>query len=48
LLEAAAQAETQDPEVIVGLIAAAVTDYAGVAEQADDIAILAVTFHAKV
>jgi sigma-B regulation protein RsbU (phosphoserine phosphatase) len=48
LLCAAAQAETQDPEVIVGHIAEAVSNHAGTAEQADDIAILAVMFHAKV
>jgi sigma-B regulation protein RsbU (phosphoserine phosphatase) len=45
LLDAAAQAKTRDPDVIVGLIAAAVTDHAGAAEQADDITILAVTFN---
>lgn len=45
LLAAAATAETSDPNVIVGRIAAAVTGHAGVAEQADDIAILAVTFN---
>jgi sigma-B regulation protein RsbU (phosphoserine phosphatase) len=45
LLEAAAQAKTHDPDVIVGMIAAGITDHAGAAEQADDITILAVTFN---
>jgi phosphoserine phosphatase RsbU/P len=45
LLCAAAQAETHDPAAIVARIATAVTDHAGTAEQADDIAILAVTFN---
>jgi phosphoserine phosphatase RsbU/P len=45
LLEAASQAETRGPDDIVGRIAAAVTGHAGAAEQADDIAILAVTFN---
>lgn len=44
LLGAVAAAETGDPEDVVGMIAAAVTRYAGTAEQADDIAILAVRF----
>ncbi|MGA3402317.1 MAG: SpoIIE family protein phosphatase [Acetobacteraceae bacterium] len=45
LLAAAGQADTSDPEGVVGRIAAAVTDHAGTAEQADDITILAVTYH---
>jgi sigma-B regulation protein RsbU (phosphoserine phosphatase) len=48
LLAAAAQADTHDPGAIVGRIAAAVTGHAGTAEQADDIAILAVTFNGRV
>lgn len=45
LLQAAAQAKTQEPDDIVGRIATAITDHAGAAEQADDITILAVTFN---
>jgi sigma-B regulation protein RsbU (phosphoserine phosphatase) len=45
LLAAAGQADTSDPEGVVGRIAAAVTGHAGTAEQADDITILAVTYH---
>jgi sigma-B regulation protein RsbU (phosphoserine phosphatase) len=48
LLLTAAQADTHDPGGIIGRIAAAVTGHAGVAEQADDIAILAVTFNGRV
>jgi phosphoserine phosphatase RsbU/P len=45
LLHVTAGTETAEPEVIVGRIAAAVTDHASVAEQADDMAILALTFN---
>jgi sigma-B regulation protein RsbU (phosphoserine phosphatase) len=45
LREAAARATTPDPDAMVGLIAAAVTDHAGAADQADDMTILAVTFN---
>jgi sigma-B regulation protein RsbU (phosphoserine phosphatase) len=45
LLGAAAHVKTHEPDVIVGTIVAAITEHAGSAEQADDIAILAVTFN---
>jgi sigma-B regulation protein RsbU (phosphoserine phosphatase) len=44
LLAAAAQTGTDDPGAIAGLVASAVATYAGSAEQADDITILALTF----
>ena len=45
LLEAAGRATTRDPAVVVRLIAAAVTEHAGAAEQADDITVLALAFN---
>lgn len=45
LLEAVRQANTMEPETIVGRVAAAVTRHADTAEQADDITIMAVTFN---
>jgi sigma-B regulation protein RsbU (phosphoserine phosphatase) len=45
LLEAVGRATTLHPAVVVGLIAAAVTEHTGAAEQADDITVLALAFN---